>query len=233
MDFINRHAEKTLKRFASSFPSVLVTGARQTGKTTLLKKITEKKSVPSTTFDDISEEEFAKTDPTAFLEFHQSPYMFDEIQYVPELFRYLKVQIDKDRHNGMYFLTGSQQFKLMEKATESLSGRIGIVQLYSLSAREIRGDDFSDSFLPAKDYILARNKAFSNYEFSVQKIWNRIFTGSYPEVVKKTDTAKNFFITNRLKNVQIAQPVIICGANKVSSVKKGEITAFVIPVEFI
>ena len=56
MDFINRHAEKTLKRFASSFPAVLVTGARQTGKTTLLKKITEEKSVPSTTFDDISEE---------------------------------------------------------------------------------------------------------------------------------------------------------------------------------
>ena len=102
MDFINRHAEKTLKRFASSFPAVLVTGARQTGKTTLLKKITEEKSVPSTTFDDISEEEFAKTDPIAFLEFHPSPYMFDEIQYVPELFRYLKIKIDQDRHNGMY-----------------------------------------------------------------------------------------------------------------------------------
>ena len=413
MDFINRHAEKTLKRFASSFPAVLVTGARQTGKTTLLKKITEEKSVPSTTFDDISEEEFAKTDPIAFLEFHPSPYMFDEIQYVSELFRYLKIKIDQDRHNGMYFLTGSQQFKLMEKATESLSGRIGIVQLYSLSAREIRSDAFSDSFLPAKDYILARNKAFSNYEFSVQEIWNRIFTAGYPEVVKKTLTAKdfyaaylktyierdiknlsqvademqflqfitvvaartsqlvnygdiardcgisevtakkwlsllvtsgivyllrpysanvekrvlktpkmyfmdtglaayltkwsgpetlqsgamagaffetyvvsevvksfanngddapiyfyrdkdkieidllieqdniiypveikktstpntedakNFFITNRLKNVQIAQPVIVCGANKVSSVKKGEITAFVVPVEFI
>lgn len=193
MDFIKRHAEKTLKRFASSFPAVLVTGARQTGKTTLLRKITEEKSVSSTTFDDISEEEFARNDPTAFLEFHPSPYMFDEIQYVPELFRYLKIQIDKNRHNGMYFLTGSQQFKLMEKATESLSGRIGIVQLYSLSAREIRGDDFSDSFLPTKDYILARNKAFSNYEFSVQEIWNRIFTGGYPEVVKKTVTAKDFY----------------------------------------
>ncbi len=193
MDFIARHAEKTVVRFASSFPAVLVTGARQTGKTTLLKRITEAKSIFSTTFDDIAEEEFALSDPKTFLELHASPYMFDEVQYVPELFRYLKIEIDKDRHNGMYYLTGSQQFKLMEKATESLSGRIGIVQLYPLSAREIRGDDFSDSFIPTKEYILERNKAFMNYDFSVQNVWNRIFTGGYPEVLKNTVSPKDFY----------------------------------------
>ncbi len=193
MDFIARHAEKTLIRFASSFPALLVTGARQTGKTTLLKKIIEAKSISSTTFDDIAEEQFALADPKTFLELHSSPYMFDEIQYVPELFRYLKIEIDKDRHNGMYYLTGSQQFKLMEKATESLSGRIGIVQLYPLSAREIRSDDFSDSFIPTKEYILERNKAFLNYDFSVQNVWNRIFTGGYPEVLKNTVSPKDFY----------------------------------------
>lgn len=193
MDFIARHAEKTLIRFASSFPALLVTGARQTGKTTLLKKIIEAKSISSTTFDDIAEEQFALSDPKTFLELHSSPYMFDEIQYVPELFRYLKIEIDKDRHNGMYYLTGSQQFKLMEKATESLSGRIGIVQLYPLSAREIRSDDFSDSFIPTKEYILERNKAFLNYNFSVQNVWNRIFTGGYPEVLKNTVSPKDFY----------------------------------------
>lgn len=193
MDFIARHAEKTLIRFASSFPAVLVTGARQTGKTTLLKKIIESKSISSTTFDDIAEEQFALSDPKTFLELHSSPYMFDEVQYVPELFRYLKIEIDKDRHNGMYYLTGSQQFKLMEKATESLSGRIGIVQLYPLSAREIRSDDFSDSFIPTKEYILERNKAFLNYDFSVQNVWNRIFTGGYPEVLKNTVSPKDFY----------------------------------------
>lgn len=193
MDFIARHAEKTLIRFASSFPALLVTGARQTGKTTLLKKIIEAKSISSTTFDDIAEEQFALSDPKTFLELHSSPYMFDEIQYVPELFRYLKIEIDKDRHNGMYYLTGSQQFKLMEKATESLSGRIGIVQLYPLSAREIRSDDFSDSFIPTKEYILERNKAFLNYDFSVQNVWNRIFTGGYPEVLKNTVSPKDFY----------------------------------------
>ena len=193
MNFIARHAEKTLVRFADSFPAVLVTGARQTGKTTLLKRITESKSVQSTTFDDIAEEQFAKSDEKTFLEFHASPYMFDEVQYVPELFRYLKIEIDKNRHNGMYYLTGSQQFKLMEKATESLSGRIGIVQLYPLSAREIREDNFSESFVPSKEYILKRNKCVSDYDFSVQKTWNHIFKGGYPEVQKGTVSPKDFY----------------------------------------
>ena len=193
MSFIARHAEKTVRRLSGAFPAVLITGARQTGKTTLLKKIADEKSVLSTTFDDIAEEQFAKTDPKTFLELHSYPYLFDEVQYVPELFRGLKIEIDKDRHNGMYYLTGSQQFKLMEKATESLSGRIGIVQLYPLSLREIRDDDFSENFIPSKEYILARNKKFTGYNFSVQKIWNRIFSGGYPEVQKESLSPKDFY----------------------------------------
>ena len=106
MTFFERHAEKTLVRLESSFPAVLVTGARQTGKTSLLKKITAAKSVRSTTFDDIAEERSARTDPKTFLELHPSPYMFDEVQYVPDFFRYLKIEIDKNRRNGMFYLTG-------------------------------------------------------------------------------------------------------------------------------
>lgn len=193
MDFIERHAEDTLKRFASSFPAVLVTGARQTGKTTILKKIADENSVSSTTFDDIAEEQSALSDPKTFLELHESPHMFDEVQYVPDLFRYLKIEIDKNRHNGMYYLTGSQQFKLTEKATESLSGRIGIVQLYPLSAREIRRDSFSESFIPSKEYILGRNRAFSDYTFSVKKLWEKIYRGGYPEVIKGSISPKDFY----------------------------------------
>ena len=193
MPFITRHAEKTARRISEAFPALLVTGARQTGKTTLLKKIAETKSVKSTTFDDIAEEQFAKSDPKLFLELHASPYMFDEVQYVPGLFRELKIEIDKNRHNGMYYLTGSQQFSLMEKATESLSGRIGIIQLYPLSLREIRADDFSENFIPSKAYILERSKAFADYDFSVQKIWKRIYAGGYPEVQNGTVSPKDFY----------------------------------------
>ena len=198
MDFVNRHAEATIKRLTNSYPSVLVTGARQTGKTTLLRKLTDIHGIPYITFDDPMEETSAKTDPRTFIELHPEPCMFDEIQYVPDLFRYLKIEIDKNRHQGMFFLTGSQQFSLMEKATESLSGRIGIVQLYPLSAREIRGDEFSENFIPTKDFILQRNKSLSKIKYSTKDTWNRIFLGGYPEVIKGNVTPKDFY-ANYLK----------------------------------
>lgn len=193
MAFYERHAEKTIERLTKSFPSVLVTGARQTGKTTLLKQIMTTDSDSYITFDDPMEESSAKNDPKTFIELHPSPYTFDEVQYVPDLFRYLKIEIDKKRQNGMYFLTGSQQFTLLEKATETLSGRIGIVQLYPLSAREIRRDAFFENFIPSKDYILERNKALSKTNYSVQDTWKRIYLGGYPEVVKGTVLPKDFY----------------------------------------
>ena len=200
MKSIIRHAEKTIIRIASEYPSVLVTGARQTGKTTLLKKITEQKSVPYLSFDDPAEELSAKNDAKTFIEFHQAPFMFDEIQYVPELFRYLKIEIDKNRNTGMYFLTGSQQFHLMEAATESLSGRIGIVQLYPFSQRELRGDDFSEPFIPTREYLLERNSTFINAktEFSIQKTWKSIHRGFFPEVSLEKVTPNDFY-ANYLK----------------------------------
>lgn len=198
MKFIKRHAEKTIERLSSSYPAVLITGARQTGKTTLLKKITDSQNIQYLTFDDPIEEQSAKNDPKSFLEFHPYPFMFDEIQYIPDLFRYLKIQIDQNRQNGMYFLTGSQQFKLMETASESLSGRIGIVQLYPLSAREIREDENSESFIPTKDFILARNSLLKQRDSNVKKTWLSIYTGGYPEVVKGNVLPKDFY-ANYLK----------------------------------
>lgn len=198
MKFIKRHAEKTIERLSSSYPAVLITGARQTGKTTLLKKITDSQNIQYLTFDDPIEEQSAKNDPKSFLEFHPYPFMFDEIQYIPDLFRYLKIQIDQNRQNGMYFLTGSQLFKLMETASESLSGRIGIVQLYPLSAREIREDENSESFIPTKDFILARNSSLKQRDSNIKKTWLSIYTGGYPEVVKGNVLPKDFY-ANYLK----------------------------------
>lgn len=193
MDFIIRHAQKTLERLSNSFPAVLVTGSRQTGKTTLLKKITDEKSVPFLTFDDPLEEQSAKTDPSSFMDFHPFPYMFDEVQYVPDLFRYLKIEIDKNRHNGMFYLTGSQQLSLMKNASESLSGRIGLLELYPLSEREKRGETFDNPFIPTKDYVLERNKTLLTKKHSSEETWTSIFTGGYPEVVKGNVLAGDFY----------------------------------------
>lgn len=195
---LERHASNAIQELFSQFPAVMVTGARQTGKSTLLKLISEQNRIQSLTFDDMEEENSAKADPKTFLELHPSPYFFDEVQYVPNLFRYLKIEIDRNRHNGMFLLTGSQQLHLMAKATESLSGRIGIVQLYPLSAREICKDSFCEPFIPTKEYIIERSKAFLHNEFSSEKTWRQIFTGGYPEVVTGNVSAKNFY-SNYLK----------------------------------
>lgn len=193
MNLIERHASKTLKKFAGEFPAVLITGARQTGKTTILKSYTDEQGIDSLTFDDPQEELSAKTDPKAFIEFHKSPYMFDEIQYVPELFRYIKMSIDMDRHNGMFFLTGSQQVPLAEKASESLAGRVGILQLYPLSQREIRNETFDAPFIPNKEYINYMFQRFKIFEYSVEKTWNAVFRGGYPELVATNIDFNDFF----------------------------------------
>lgn len=200
MENLNRHAEATIARLALEYPAVLVTGARQTGKTTILKKITEQNSIPYLSFDDPAEELSAKTDAKTFSEFHPSPYVFDEVQYVPEIFRYLKIEIDKKRTNGMFFLTGSQQFHLMEAATESLSGRIGIIQLYPFSERELRRDSFAEPFIPTKEYLLQRNASLlkSGTKFSVQKTWESIHRGFFPEVALGK-VLPNDFYANYLK----------------------------------
>ena len=190
MKYIERHAYKTLKRLSSEFPVVLITGARQTGKTTLLKKYTDKHKIKSLTFDDPMEEISAKTDPATFISLHMAPYMFDEIQYIPELFRYLKIEIDKDRKEGMFYLTGSQQFNLMEKATESLAGRVGIIALYGLSAREITGDEFDGVFLPDERFIKERT---ANLEQNKKNIWQMIFEGGYPEVINGHIRREDFY----------------------------------------
>lgn len=200
MKSIARHSEKVIEHLATEYPAVLVIGARQTGKTTILRKITEQKLVPYLSFDDPAEELSAKNDAKTFIEFHQPPFMFDEIQYVPELFRYLKIEIDQNRTNGMYYLTGSQQFHLMESATESLSGRIGIVQLYPFSERELLGDSFTEPFIPTKEYLLERNSSLlkAKTDFSVQKTWKSIHRGFFPEVALEKVTSNDFY-ANYLK----------------------------------
>ena len=190
--YLNRHAKKIIEELSAQFPAVMVLGARQTGKTTLLKNITEGKGIQYVTFDDASQELSTKTDINGFLEFHPVPFMFDEIQYVPELFRGIKVKIDSDRHNGMYFLTGSQQFSLMQKATETLAGRVALVQLYGLSAREVRKDSFDFPFIPTREYILQRSAWFAANK-DRQNVWNQIFTGGFPEVVTGSVSQKNFY----------------------------------------
>lgn len=126
----------TLSRF---FPAVVLTGARQTGKTTLLKTLFPTYNYVS--LDLPSKAAEANHDPTLFLTKHKPPLIIDEVQYAPELFRHLKVVIDQDRdRNGQYILTGSQKFVLMKSVSESLAGRVGLAELDTLAPEEL-GED--------------------------------------------------------------------------------------------
>ena len=135
--YVERLLSKTFKQTVRQFPAVLVTGPRQAGKTTFLIHEMGKRA-DYVSFDDPLERNFAMSDPNGFLDrFEKRPVILDEIQYVPEILPYIKIRIDKDRARfGKWLLTGSQQFQLMRNVTESLAGRIAIIELLPFSFLE-------------------------------------------------------------------------------------------------
>lgn len=179
MKYISRSAEALAKKCNETFKCVLVTGARQTGKSTMLKKLFPDKKYVS--FDDPFIEAQAKDEPQTFMMLNAPPVVFDEVQRATELFRYIKIKCDEEENKGLFCLSGSQPFELMKNASESLSGRVGIIELGGLSLREIAGDSFNKPFLPTMEYILERGKTAK----TPKNLWETIHRGSYPELQDK------------------------------------------------
>ena len=132
-----RHCTERLSHLARHFPAVVVTGARQAGKTTLLRAAFPDHHYVSLDLPTIAEQ--AERNPDLFLREHPPPVLVDEVQYAPGLFRHLKAAIDADRHEmGRFILTGSQHFTLMKGVSDSLAGRSGLLELENLALDEIR-----------------------------------------------------------------------------------------------
>lgn len=182
MAYINRAMETTFKRMAQEFSVILLTGPRQVGKTTMLKRLAEAEGVNReyVTLDDITEREMAKNDPKLFLQLHKPPVFIDEVQYAPELFPYIKIYVDEHQQAGDFWLTGSQIFKLMDGVQESLAGRVCLLHMSPLSQAEACGCT-SELFTVDFERLLMRSKAVS--PASIQEVFERIWRGGMPAIV--------------------------------------------------
>lgn len=179
--YIDRTLSEPLKRISTGFPVVLVTGPRQVGKTTLLEhSIAE--GVKYVSLDAIPERELAQSDPALFLQRYPPPVVIDEVQYAPELFPRIKIEVDRRKTNGLFWLTGSQQFHMMKNLSETLAGRVGILKLQGLSqAEEWRNAADSRPFLPVAGYPATRSTPAGS--ISLLQLYARIWRGSFPALV--------------------------------------------------
>lgn len=174
--YINRTIERKLKYMSEHFPVVMLCGARQVGKTTLLKKITEDiENIQYVTLDYPRVRQLAKEDPELFLQQYSFPLIIDEIQYAPELLSYIKIKVDEVSENGMYYLTGSQMFHMMNNVSESLAGRVGVLSMYSMSRREIENKE-EIPFHP-------HNVKNQNSEDSISSIFDKLLRGGMPRLI--------------------------------------------------
>ena len=184
MAYIKRAAENTIARLSEMFPVLLVTGPRQVGKTTLLQKLAEAQRSEGVarkyvTLDDPDVRYLAKHDPALFLQRYSPPVLIDEIQYATELLPYIKMSVDRSRKKGDFWITGSQVFRLMNNVSESLAGRVGIVNLLGLSDAEIYQEP-SEPFQTDPAYLM--NRLSVRTPRGLNEIYNRIFKGSMPEL---------------------------------------------------
>ena len=185
MDYIPRHLERKFKHMSSFFKAVLVTGARQVGKTTMLKHLAEGQDRTYVTLDNKMARELAQSDPALFFQTYRLPILIDEVQYAPQLFEHIKILCDESELTGQFWLTGSQQYKMMDKARESLAGRVGILTLYSLSQTEKWGVvfpnelDFSLSCLQQRQPLVPKN--------NITAVFEHIWRGGMPQVLFADD----------------------------------------------
>lgn len=161
----------------NQFRVLLITGSRQVGKSTLLKE----KLLPEyeyVTLDEFTELSLAQNDTALFFKNHPLPVIIDEVQRAPDLFLQIKLLADNSKEKGQIILTGSQSYRLLSKAADSLAGRVCIINMTSLSLREKFSIDFNREFLPTADYIESRKKSIITYD----NLWNHIWRGSMPEL---------------------------------------------------
>jgi predicted AAA+ superfamily ATPase len=180
--YLPRTLQSFAKTAAGQFPVLLVTGARQVGKTTFLRTLSEPQRA-YVSLDDPLALELAKRDPALFLQRFRPPLLIDEIQYAPELLPYIKMEADNAGVPNLFWLTGSQQFHLMKGVSESLAGRVAVVRLLGFSRRESIGQSAeSRPFVPAFETAPEDTRPLE-----LRELYRLIWRGSYPAIIVNRD----------------------------------------------
>lgn len=196
MDYINRDMEKLIKELTKEYSCILVCGPRQVGKTTMLKNIMdENRTVIS--LDDLEERALAQNDPAMFLTVHPAPILIDEVQYAPQLFSYIKMAIDGGAPAGSFWLTGSQTFRLMKLAQESLAGRVALLHLSGISQNEMYGDGENVPFKISAEGITKRQ--CGRKAANVNLIFERIWKGSLPALLSGKYSNRDVYYSGYLQ----------------------------------
>ena len=179
--YIQRSLERKFLKMSSAFKAVMVTGARQVGKSTMLKHLAQDTGRVYVSMDDADVRELANRDPKLFFQMYQPPLLIDEVQKAPALFEQIKILCDESDERGRFWMTGSQSKKLMKQAGDSLVGRIGILKMYSLSEKELEG---RPNDIP-EDYSLSSliQRSRSHPENNILDVYTRIWEGGMPEMI--------------------------------------------------
>ena len=206
-NYIKRSVENKLEQLSKSFPVIMITGSRQVGKTTLLNNLQKQSKIDINyvSLDNLSVRALAKEEPELFLERYKAPLIIDEFQYAPDLLSYIKIIVDEKKQEhlenekvqsmGLYYLTGSQVFHTMKSVSESLAGRVGILELYPLSNREIENKN-EDFFLPIYENLENKEKT---KRLDVDKVYEKILKGSYPELYSNPNIEPRDFFESYIK----------------------------------
>lgn len=181
MQYMERTLERKFLHMSSFFKAVLVTGARQVGKTTMLKHLAAAQSRTYVSMDNTMSRALAKSDPVLFFQTYKPPIIIDEIQKAPELFEQIKIICDNSEERGLFWLTGSQQYKMMKSVRETLAGRIGILELYSLSMNEVEGLTFPNELDFSLPCLLARQPLTRKND--IVEVFEHIWRGGMPDAL--------------------------------------------------